>query len=96
LIDAKLTRYSVRKKVEGKQRRNQLARAIFVFVLFVTKKKRMSDDQDGYIDRHREKNPEKNLVSARFFLISVVHGLNLILLLLLFNATHNLFLIVYK
>ncbi len=56
----------------------------------------MSDDQDGYIDRHREKNPEKNLVSARFFLISVVHGLNLILLLLLFNATHNLFLIVYK
>lgn len=77
---------------------------LLVFLVDITKymehsqkrsSRRMSDDQDGYIDRERERGSvKKNLVSARFFLISVVHGRNLILL--LFNATHNLFLIVYK
>lgn len=42
----------------------------------------MNDDLYASAER------ERNLVSARFFLISVVHGRNLILL--LFNTIHEL------
>jgi len=45
-----------------------------------------------WIYRQNEKE-KKHLVSARFSFICVVHGRNLILLFLLFNATHNLLLI---